>query len=241
MELKKGYKQTEIGVIPDDWEVKSIKNLTIVMTGNTPPTNDKSNYGNDYLFVSPFDLGKSKYVIDTSKKLSQKGFDISRQFPANTILFTCIGSTIGKSAISVFELTSNQQINAILPNDGYITDFLFYYLSFISNMIKSYASEQAVPLINKSQFESFKIPLPPQPEQQAIATALSDTDNLISNLEKLIAKKKLIKQGAMQELLKPKKGWEVRKLGDFLDYEQPTNYIVSDTEYNDIVCWLFVI
>jgi type I restriction enzyme S subunit len=83
--------------------------------------------------------------------------------------------------------------------------------------------------------------LPPtKAEQAAIATALSDVDALISALNSEIAKKRLIKQGAMQELLSGKKrlagfsgDWEVKKLGDFLDYEQPTEYLVTDTEYND--------
>jgi type I restriction enzyme S subunit len=115
--IPKGYKQTEVGVIPGDWGVRKLGEVADVATGNTPPTKDQSNYGNDFFFVSPADLGKGKYITDTEKKLSKKGFEISRKFPANSILFTCIGSTIGKSGIAPKELTSNQQINAIFPDD----------------------------------------------------------------------------------------------------------------------------
>src|SRR3989344_6070408 len=100
MEVKQGYKQTEVGVIPDDWEVKKLGKFAHVATGNTPPTNNKTNYGHDYFFVSPADLGRGKYIVDTDKKLSKTGFDISRKFPKSSILFTCIGSTIGKAGIA---------------------------------------------------------------------------------------------------------------------------------------------
>lgn len=213
MELIQGYKQTEVGLIPDDWELKNLIDIGEIATGTTPPTNNRSNYGEDYFFVSPADLGKGKYIHDTEKKLSQIGFDISRKFPANSILFTCIGSTIGKSGISKVALSSNQQINAIFPDVSYSSDFLFYYLYFISPKIKSGASEQAVPMINKTEFGKTKIALPNKiSEQTAIATALSDIDELISQTEKLIDKKKAIKQGVMQELLKPKDGWVKKKL-----------------------------
>jgi type I restriction enzyme S subunit len=133
-------------------------------------------------------------------------------------LFTCIGSTIGKSGISKVALSSNQQINAIFPSVSYSSDFLFYYLNFISPKIKSLASEQAVPMINKTEFGKTKIAIPNRiSEQAAIATALSDMDELIAQTEKLIEKKKAIKQGVMQELLRPKEGWvenEIGKIGE---------------------------
>ncbi len=217
-----GYKQTEIGVIPENWDVKNLGEIADIVTGNTPPTNDQSNYGEDYFFVSPADLGKSKYIPQTQKKLSKKGFSISRKLPPNSILFTCIGSTIGKAGIAPFELTFNQQINAILPNENFSSDFLFYSLNLIAPKIQSLAGEQAVPIVNKCEFEKTTIALPPNTsEQTAIASVLSDTDALIEHLGKLITKKKDIKQGTMQQLLTGKKRlpgfsekWKVKKLGE---------------------------
>lgn len=236
--MKKGYKQTEVGVIPEDWEVKKLGEFAHVATGNTPPTNDQTNYGHDYFFVSPADLGRGKYIVDTDKKLSKKGFDISRKFPKSSILFTCIGSTIGKSGIAQCELTSNQQINAIFPNDNYSSDYLYYALNLLSPRIKSLAGEQAVPIINKSEFEETFIPLPTtQAEQAAIAIALSDADALISSLEKLIAKKRNIKQGAMQELLMPKEGCMMKKLGEIFTFSG--GYSASREQLsNDGFCYL---
>ena len=87
-------------------------------------------------------------------------------------------------------------------------------------------------LVGMSEFKKTLFPLPPLPEQEAIAEALSDADAWIESLERLIAKKRLIKQGAMQELLTPREDWEVKKLGDCLSYIQPTPYLVKSTEYN---------
>jgi type I restriction enzyme S subunit len=94
--------------------------------------------------------------------------------------------------------------------------------------------------LNRNDVHNYKIPIPPLKEQTAIATALSDIDALIGELDKLIAKKQGIKQATMQQLLTGKKRlagfsgeWEVKRLGELLDYEQPTKYLVSSTEYND--------
>ena len=215
MVVEKGYKQTEIGVMPEDWNQTTLWDTSEIYTGTTPPTNNRGNYGDEFLFVSPADLGKTKYIIDTEKKLSKIGFKIARKFPAGSILYTCIGSTIGKAAIAKFELTSNQQINAISPNKKVWSEYLYYFLLLNTPRIKLGASEQAVPMINKSDFGKTIIILPPLPEQTAIANALSDMDALIAQTEKLIEKKKAIKQGVMQELLKPKEGWVTKKLGDY--------------------------
>lgn len=219
--IAEGYKQTEVGIIPSDWEVKKLANIAEICTGSTPPTSNQNNYGNDYFFVTPADLGKGRLIQNTEKKLSIKGFNISRKYPKKSILFTCIGSTIGKSGIADKELTSNQQINAIFPNTTFDSDYMYYALNLLSNNIKKSASETAVPIINKSYFGELPIPVPLKAEQTAIATALNDADALITQLEKLIAKKRNIKQGAMQELLICKKRlpgfnekWEVKKLGD---------------------------
>jgi type I restriction enzyme S subunit len=151
-------------------------------------------------------MGSSKYISRTQKMLSCKGFKVSRQFPAGSVLFVCIGSTIGKTALAPVLLTSNQQINAVLPSEDVAAEYLYYCLSGAANRIKALAGEQAVPLINKSQFSQTMVPLPSaRADQEAIAEALSDADALIESLEQLLTKKRQIKQGAMQDLLTGKK------------------------------------
>lgn len=179
------------------WSEASISSLGDVFTGATPPTNDRTLYGNSYPFVSPADLGEHKYVDYAIKNLSVKGFEGSRKIPKDSVLFVCIGSTIGKTAISRRELTANQQINFIIPKPEIDYEYLYYALSYIAPEIQKQAGEQAVPMINKSSFEKFVLPIPNTlKEQKAIAQALSDIDNLISisriekrKLEKLLAGK----------------------------------------------------
>lgn len=203
--IPSGYKPSPLGIIPEDWEVKRIGDFGKVITGNTPPTEDTDNYGDAYKFVSPADISNSKYIVATEKHLSEKGFSISRQMPKGTVLFTCIGSTIGKCAIANESLTSNQQINAIICDSKHSGEFLYYELSHRSNRIKQIAGEQAVPIINKSTFENYKILCPPFEEQKSIAKILSLWDTAIAKQTALIEKLTLRKRGLMQQLLTGKK------------------------------------
>lgn len=198
--IHQGYKFSPLGIIPQEWEVKQICDVGKVITGSTPPTNDESCFGSEYMFVTPADIVDTKYIVDTERKLSTKGFSASRKMPKGCILFTCIGSTIGKMAIAATELTSNQQINAIICND-IDNDFLFYRLSYQQNRIRLLAGEQAVPIINKSDFERIKIAVPPIEEQKKIAELLSEWDKAIELQKKLIEKQELRKRALMQHLL----------------------------------------
>ena len=83
-----GYKQTEVGVIPENWDVRSLGDIATIVTGNTPPTSEASNYGNEFPFVGPVDIGDQKFITRTEKMLSKKGFAKSRCFaPAETGFF----------------------------------------------------------------------------------------------------------------------------------------------------------
>ena len=195
------YKDTPIGKIPADWEVKRLKNVGKVITGSTPSTNNSEYYGDEYLFISPIDLGEEKYVVNSVKKLSKFGLSVCRKIPENSILFTCIGSTIGKIGISKFELATNQQINSIVPFENYDFEYLYYQLEFEAIKIKLLAGEQAVPIINKSEFENIILRIAPLPEQKRIAEVLSTWDKAIQLTEQLIRQKEQRKKWLMQKLL----------------------------------------
>ena len=225
MEVRPGYKLTEIGVIPAEWDTRRLRELSTIATGNTPPTHDKFNYGNEFLFVGPGDIGDTKYITRTEKGLSKKGFGISRRFPKDSILFVSIGSTIGKCGIAAFELASNQQINVILPSLKFTVDYLFYALYNDAPRIRAKAGEQAVPIVNKTQFSETVVALPPPPEQRVIAKALSDVDSIIESLDQLIEKKRNLKQAVMQQLLTGKTRlqgfdgeWEDKTLGELFKF-----------------------
>lgn len=203
--IPKGYKKTSLGVIPKEWEVKRIKDIGTVVTGSTPSTSDMENYGNEYLFVSPVDLSGNKYIYNTEKKLSLKGYNLSRKIPTVAVLFTCIGSTIGKMGVTISPLACNQQINAIICNSNVNNEYLFYELSNRAKQIKLLAGEQAVPIVNKSDFENIRILLSPLSEQQKIAEILNIWDKAIEKQTQLIKKLELRKKGLMQQLLTGKK------------------------------------
>lgn len=218
--IPQGYKDSSLGIIPKEWEVKRIGDIGKVVTGNTPPTNEPENYGSLYKFVGPVDITEKKYIGKTEKSLSKKGFSLSRYMPKGSILFTCIGSTIGKCAIANEDLTSNQQINAIICNTKNNFEYLYYELNYCSGRIKQIAAEQAVPIINKSTFENYKIICPPISEQNNIANVLSSWDIAIEKQSELIEKLTLRKRALMQKLLTGKKRlpgfsgkWQEKKLG----------------------------
>lgn len=227
-DIPQGYKDSPLGIIPKEWEVKKIKEVSKVVTGNTPSTADKDNYGKGYLFVSPADLSNSKYIRYTERELSQKGFDRSRKLPQGAVLFTCIGS-IGKIGISSCESSCNQQINAIICNETVSNEYIYYELKMKSAKIKLIAGEQVVPIINKSDFENVKITIPPISEQQKIAEVLSTWDEAIKKQSQLVEKLELRKKGLMQQLLTGKKrlpgfsgGWKKARLGELFDERNET-------------------
>lgn len=194
---KKRFKEFE----GSEWLKSTIKDVAKVVTGNTPSTSVSEYYDGSFLFVSPADLGEHKYIANTEKKLSAKGFETCRKIPRGSTLFTCIGSTIGKTGMAAVNLATNQQINSIVPK-SINNDFIYYSLVKIAPFIKRIASTQAIPIINKSEFEKQEILHPLNlPEQEKIASVLSAADTEISNLEKQLAAYKQQKRGLMQQLL----------------------------------------
>jgi len=185
--------------VPEGWKIQTIGELGEIVTGSTPPTNDLSNYGKDILFVSPFDMNGQKYIKNTNKMLSEKGFKLCRPISKESVMVTCIAS-IGKLAISSKECATNQQINSVICNQWVENHYLFYYLQNYPESITSLSGKTAVPIVNKTQFSSINILLPPLPEQKKIAEILSSVDRSIEATEKLIAKLTDLKKALMQEL-----------------------------------------
>ncbi|CDB11183.1 restriction modification system DNA specificity domain-containing protein [Bacteroides sp. CAG:633] len=184
-----------------EWKEKQLGNIGEIITGNTPSTKDITNYGGNKLFVSPADISNNRYVSDTKIKLTDKGFSVGRYIPANSVLFVCIGSTIGKVAQNKFECITNQQINSIVPYEEYLSDFIYSVLEHKASQIAMLAGQQAVPIINKTLFSSISILVPPQKEeQQKIANCLSSLDELIEATSRKVEILKEHKKGLMQQL-----------------------------------------
>ena len=213
------FKQTELGPIPVDWEVKNIGQCGEVITGSTPPRGISELWGGSFNWISAKDF-RDKYIISSDEKITEAGKRYCRVLPRNSVLVTCIAS-IGLNAIAKRSCATNQQINAVVCRDCDY-EYFYYQCCFNESRLRQMAGQTAVPIIGKSQFEAFHIALPKEiKEQQRIAGALSDVDELISALGKLIEKKRNIKTGAMQELLTGKtrlpgfKGkWVEKRLGE---------------------------
>ncbi|MDD4099543.1 MAG: restriction endonuclease subunit S [Candidatus Cloacimonetes bacterium] len=180
-----------------NWEQKKISNTGMVVTGKTPPTAHKEYYGGDYLFVTPTDLDHNNYYVKkTNSTISDIGKEVMRKqfLPPNSVMFTCIGNTIGKIAINHQECLTNQQINSIIPNGNNNYKFLYYLLIHITPQIRLLGGGVATPIVNKTKFENIEIRVPPLPVQCKIAGILSAYDDLIENNLKRI---KLLDEAVM--------------------------------------------
>ncbi|WP_445946775.1 restriction endonuclease subunit S [Shewanella sp.] len=183
-----------------EWKPHVLSKIGNVITGNTPSTTEKANYGGDKLFVSPADISGKRFIINTKTTLSDSGFSKTRKIPENSILFVCIGSTIGKIAQNRVECATNQQINSVIPFGDFVAGFIYYALERASPVIAELAGKQAVPIINKTLFSSVTLKIPIPKEQQKIADCLSAIDELITVQSQKIEALKTHKKGLMQQL-----------------------------------------
>lgn len=184
----------------EDWNLSSLANISSIITGNTPSTSNREYYDGEFLFVSPADIQENRYIEKTKTTLTANGFSKCRHIPENSVLFVCIGSTIGKVAQNKVICATNQQINAVIPKKGYSSDFLYLQLERLAPKIKLNAGVQAVPLINKTEFGKTLLNTPIYIEQTKIAAFLSTVDEKISQLSQKHELLSQYKQGMMQKL-----------------------------------------
>ncbi|MBI2485813.1 MAG: restriction endonuclease subunit S [Deltaproteobacteria bacterium] len=210
----KEFKDTEtcgelgrtIGRVPQEWEVVKVKNIGEVLTGKTPSTNNKMYWNGGIPFITPVDIQETKYVYKTQRFVTQEGTQqIGYVLPKDTVLVVCIGATIGKTAITYTESITNQQINAIICSDKINPHYAYYAITLRNEFLKLSSGVAAVPIIKKSLFEQFKLPLPPLAEQKKIAEILSTVDNRVELLRKKKEKLERVKKGLMNDLLSGKR------------------------------------
>ena len=224
--IPSGYKQTDIGVIPADWNVKPIKDLATITTG--------SKNTQDRIFDGLYPFFVRSQTIERINSYSYDG---------EAILTAGDGVGTGK----VFHYINgkfdiHQRVYKISDFDKKLNGYFFflYFSNNFFNRIMQMTAKSSVDSVRMEMIADMQIPVPAEAEQVAISTTISDTNTLIEKLEQLIEKKKNIKQGAMQELLTGKRRlpgfngkWETKKLGELLDYEQPTEYLVKTSDYSD--------
>ena len=171
--------------IPGNWVWCKIEDIGEVITGNTPSKDRVEYYGGDTPFFKPTDLDQGIDTRYASDHLSELGFEQSRKLPANTILVTCIGATIGKTGIITVAGSCNQQINAIVPNKKVTHSYIFYVCvsNYMQSEIISNASATTLPILNKSNFANLLFPLPPIAEQHRIVKEIGHWFALIDQIE----------------------------------------------------------
>ena len=226
MELRQGYKQTEVGVIPQDWGLLKLENnftlkARIGWQGLT--TKEYLTSGN-YSLVTGTDFHDGYINWESCVFVERIRFDQDKniQLKVGDVLVTKDG-TIGKVAY-VDRLpnptTLNSGVFVLRPKNNGINNRFFYTILmsfYFDEFLNKITAGSTITHLYQKDFIHFNFVLPSIKEQTAIANALSDMDALISQTEKLIEKKKAIKLGAMQELLKPKEGWDKVTIGNVIN------------------------
>ena len=167
----------------EEWKEYRLGDIGRIITGKTPSTACKTNYGGKTPFLTPSDDLSVKHTYKTIKTLSEQGVSsvINCLIPAESICVSCIGSDLGKVTIINTPAVTNQQINSIVVNkDKFDIDFVYYSMKIIGRLMNYHSkTSTAVPIINKTQFSNYKIKIPSLPTQQKIAAILSSLDDKI--------------------------------------------------------------
>lgn len=227
-----GYKRTEVGVIPQDWTVRTIAEVASVKTGPFGSALHERDYvqdGTPIITVEHLsELGvvhENLPCVSDSDRARLKNYGLRQ----NDIVFSRVGSVDRNSLISKAEdgwLFSGRLLRIRVSNASAYPPFLSYYFHFepFKQRVREVAVGQTMASLNTQILNSIKIVLPTPAEQRAIAEALSDVDGLLGTLEALIAKKRAIKQAAMQQLLTGKTrlpgfsgAWETKRLGNLAE------------------------
>ena len=243
--VRPGYKQTEVGVIPEDWVVTVLGAVSELSSGTTPSRALMDRYyrNGSVAWVKTLDLNDSD-INSTEESVTELALKETclRPYPIETVLVAMYGgfNQIGRTGLLRIPAAVNQAITAIRPTKGVlVSDYLIRNLNFRVGYWKHVASSSRKdPNITSNDIRNFPIACPRLREQEAIAEALSDADALIETLTQLITKKRHLKQAAMQELLTGKKRlpgfigeWEMKRLEDVADIDPDNLSSATSADY----------
>ena len=249
MNIKPGYKQTEVGIIPDNWEVKRLGQLGSFLKGRGV-TRDKSATGNlACIRYGELYTRHDNHIKNFHSWISREVATTATRLERGDILFAGSGETkeeIGKSAAFTDDVEAYAGGDiVILRNKKADPLFLGYYLNTgpIKKQKASKGQGDAIVHIGTEALASMQCALPHPSEQTAIAEALRDADALIESLEQLLTKKRQIKKGAMQELLAGKKRlpgfsgeWEIKRLGQLGGFLKGRGVTRDESATGNLAC-----
>ena len=197
---------TDIGELPEEWEVKNIGEVSSLFSGGTPSTYIKDFWDNgDIPWMSSGEINKS-IIFSTDKKITKLGYDSCNtcMLPPGTVFIAMAGQgkTRGKVAITKISLCSNQSLCAIVVNRTVNSLYLYFYLKTQYQNLRNISSgDSSRGGLNLSLIKSYFIPVPCIEEQKAIASVLSEMDEEIGVLKERLQKYRQIRDGMMDDLL----------------------------------------
>ncbi|EAH4618369.1 restriction endonuclease subunit S [Campylobacter jejuni] len=248
--------QNKMTNLPQGWKVKTLSEISEIVTGSTPSKSNLDFYGKDYPFFKPSDFEQGYFLENAGDNLSKLGFDKARQLPPKTILVVCIGS-LGKVALTRVIGSCNQQINAIIPHKNIIAEYIYYYCisSKFQSILFSKAPQTTLAILNKTEFSKLEIIYPKDiKEQERIVRILDESfaniDESIKILEQDLLNLDELMQSALQKAFNPLKdnakenyklpqGWEWKSLEEISENisaggDKPKNCTESKTAKNQI-------
>lgn len=212
--------------VPPGWQHHRLGHLGTWLSGGTPSKTAPDLWKGDIPWVSPKDMKRPR-LWDALDHISQQSIGKGGHLaPAEALLIVVRGMILAHSAPIARAETSlafNQDIKALVLRSTYDSNFMLWWLSWKQNAILNIATESThgTKRIPTDSLFGMTVSLPPLPEQRAIATALTDVDDLLTSLDRLIAKKRAIKQGVMRDLLTGRRRlpgfsgeWQLKRLGD---------------------------
>jgi type I restriction enzyme S subunit len=193
MKESKGFKETEIGLIPEDWEVVRLGDVAEITMGQSPPGDTYNTYGKGM----PFLQGKAEFGNISPKhiKYTTKPLKIAKK---GSVLIS-VRAPVGDVNIANMDYCIGRGLASLNLKNG-INEFLFYSLLFFKHLIEKESYGSVFKAINKENLAKLKIPLPPPEEQKVIADILSAVQNAIEKTEKVINATKQLKKSMMKHL-----------------------------------------
>ena len=216
MELNPGYKHTDVGVIPEDWEVRRLGDIADIVMGQSPSSSNYNRRGDGL----PLIQGNAD-VVDRRTIIRNFTTQITKRGRENDVLMS-VRAPVGEISRTLFDVCLGRGVCAIrFPND-----FIYHFLIFSEPNWAKHSKGSTFDSVNSGDVNAVEVGLPPDAKEQiAIATALSDADALLEGLNRLIAKKLDLKQAVMQQLLTGKirlpefcSKWKIRRLGDYVTF-----------------------
>ncbi|RAR51070.1 restriction endonuclease subunit S [Flavobacterium lacus] len=241
---KTSYKNSPLGLIPKDWEVKKIGKIAKTTAGGTPSTHKLEYWNGDIKWMSSGDLN-FKRIYDVKGRITVDGLKNSstKVIPSNCVLIGLAGQgkTRGTVAMNMVELCTNQSVAAILPSKEFYEDYLYHNLDYRYFELRQLSTgDGGRGGLNLNIINSISVPIPPFPEQTAIANCLSTWDKAIEKQNALIAQKELAKKALMQQLLSGKKRlkgfsgeWKEVRLGEISKNKGEYGINAAAVEFDD--------